>query len=47
MYIGTIEDTREIMKRAHLERNAAVRAFFMSFFIRKPRDVAGIAAQAA
>jgi hypothetical protein len=47
MYIATNEETRKIMEVAHAERNAAVRAFFMSFFTRKPRDVTGVAAQPA
>jgi hypothetical protein len=40
------QDIRDIMERAHAERNAAVRAFFASIFMRKT-NTAPIAAQAA
>jgi len=36
--ITTNEATRQIIERAHAERNAAIRAFFVALFTRKPRE---------
>ena len=44
--ITTNEATRQIIERAHAERNAAIRAFFVAMFTRKPSE-APLAAQAA
>jgi hypothetical protein len=40
------EATRKIIERAHAERNAAIRSFFVALFTRKPSD-APMAAQTA
>ncbi|MCK0121363.1 hypothetical protein MWU61_12485 [Loktanella sp. F6476L] len=45
--ITTNEATRKIIERAHAERNAAIRAFFVAMFTRKPNTAAGVAPQAA
>lgn len=44
--ITTNEATRKLIERAHAERNAAIRAFFVAMFTRKPRE-ATLAAQPA
>ena len=46
MVITTREEMRAIVERAHAERNAAVRAFFVSMFKRKPSE-APLVAQSA
>lgn len=44
--ITTNEATRKLIERAHAERNAAIRAFFVAMFTRKPRETA-VVVQAA